>query len=353
VVKTTHKTPNFWTGRERFCSGDRLLLNPYVGCEVACPLCYAANYPFKLFKEAKNNRLVFCYINLPRDFDLFLKKVNYAFTIYLSPVADPLQPAEKEFGLTRQIVEVAKRWGLPVSITTRCEVDSFLLSYVDHFQFSLNTLDNRKWRLLSPNAMELTSYLEQIKEVSRVKPVTLRIDPIIWPYTWNEVDDLIAFAHEADVAHVTFSILDLPSGGRSFLRGLIGNKVDYYSEFFRGRYQLYENMRNKLLLELWEKTRSLREAGIEIGFCMEKVEGIDANLYFAKLSNSAPLHCDGVKWGVFKKERDVFRPLVYCSGNCLYCYKASCGLNWLAMRGEGRFLKVSDLKANSEEALFN
>src|SRR5579863_8315516 len=100
----------------------RWTVNPYRGCEFGCPYCYARytheymeldskSFESKIYVKDNAGPLA--------ERDLGHEKV-WGEHIAIGTATDPYQPAEREFGATRAILErIANREGLNLSITTK------------------------------------------------------------------------------------------------------------------------------------------------------------------------------------------------------------------------------------------
>src|SRR5580700_6560376 len=142
----------------------RWTINPYRGCEFGCVYCYA-RYTHD-FLELRD----------PMDFErrIFVKRMAaevLARTLSRTPIGDdsiaigtatdPYQPAERQYGLTRAMLEIfAQLSGLDLSITTKSTLiarDVDLLTRINQrskisVNFSCITLNPRLARVLEPRA---------------------------------------------------------------------------------------------------------------------------------------------------------------------------------------------------------
>src|SRR6201987_6500390 len=95
-------------------------VNPYRGCEFGCPYCYARyTHEYMELDTADFERKIY----VKQDAgplcqrDLGMEKIQGQH-IAIGTATDPYQPAEREFGATRAILEqMAARKGLSISIT--------------------------------------------------------------------------------------------------------------------------------------------------------------------------------------------------------------------------------------------
>ncbi|GAK58200.1 radical SAM domain protein [Candidatus Vecturithrix granuli] len=104
--------------------GVSFVINPYTGCVHGCVYCYARFMkrftghaePWGAFLDAK--------VNAP---DLLKRQLENRKTplteeVFLSSVTDPYLPAEKQYQLTRRILEVLLEYQTPISILTKSEL---------------------------------------------------------------------------------------------------------------------------------------------------------------------------------------------------------------------------------------
>ncbi len=106
-------------------------INPYRGCEFGCKYCYARyTHEFMELDGGEFEKKIFAKQNagplLARDLLAKLQPATSNFEapehIAIGTATDPYQPAEREFGVTRAILEqLAEREGLSLSITTKSD----------------------------------------------------------------------------------------------------------------------------------------------------------------------------------------------------------------------------------------
>jgi len=166
------------------CDSERVpfawTINPYRGCEFGCRYCYARyTHEFLDLDGSEFERKIYVKQNaaaiLARDLterharlktgvtgeDAGLKPGATWEHIAIGTATDPYQPAEREFGVTRSLLErFAERRGLSLSITTKSNLivrDIALLRRIaENNSLSINltvtTLRPRLARLLEPRA---------------------------------------------------------------------------------------------------------------------------------------------------------------------------------------------------------
>lgn len=146
-------------------------INPYRGCEFGCKYCYARyTHEFMELAPADFEKKIFAKQNagplLARDLVTKIRPAGAGFDpapehIAIGTATDPYQPAEREFGVMRAILEqLAEREGLSLSITTKSDQvvrDMDLLRRIAErsslaVNLSITTPRPRLARLLEPRA---------------------------------------------------------------------------------------------------------------------------------------------------------------------------------------------------------
>jgi DNA repair photolyase len=161
--------------------------------------------------------------------DLGMEKVQGEH-IAIGTATDPYQPAEREFGATRAILEqMAARKGLSVSITTKSDQvvrDIDLLRRIsEHSGVSVNlsitTLRTRLARLLEPRAPRPDLRMRAVEELRRAGIAAGVFAMPVLPGLTDRPDDLEALARAARDAGAQWfaaSVLFLmPSAQKQFL----------------------------------------------------------------------------------------------------------------------------------------
>ncbi len=162
------------------CSSERVpfrwTVNPYRGCEFGCLYCYARYTHEYMELEAHDfERKIYVKENAGdlAARDLACEDV-LGEHIAIGTATDPYQPAEKEFGATRAILErMAARPGLSLSITTKSNQvvrDIDLLRRIAeksslYVNITVTTLRPRLARLLEPRAPRPDLRLEAVAKL--------------------------------------------------------------------------------------------------------------------------------------------------------------------------------------------
>ncbi len=200
----------------------RYSMNPYRGCEHGCAYCYARPTHETLG------------MNAGLDFEtkilvkhgapaLLRKELNRRHwqcePITISGVTDCYQPAEREYRLTRSLLEVLLEARQPATIITK---NALILRDLDLLvpmaernlvgvAISTTTLDAELARVLEPRTATPAARFRAIRELAAAKvPVRAMLAPVIPGLTDQEIPALLAAAKEAGAGGAGFVMLRLP-----------------------------------------------------------------------------------------------------------------------------------------------
>jgi DNA repair photolyase len=218
------------------CDSNRVpfswTVNPYRGCEFGCHYCYA-RYTHEFMDLETEDFEKKIYVKLDAGplagRDLSTEKARGEH-IAIGTATDPYQPAEREFGVTRAILEqMAERRGLSVSITTKSDQvlrDKDVLRRIgEHSAISVNlsitTLRTGLARILEPRAPRPDLRLHAVQELRRAGIAAGVFAMPILPGITDQEEDLDALARAARDAGAQWfaaSVLFLmPSALKQFL----------------------------------------------------------------------------------------------------------------------------------------
>jgi DNA repair photolyase len=197
-------------------------INPYRGCEHGCIYCYArpthsflghsAGLDFETELYAKVNAAA----ALEQELALrgYVPKV-----IALGAVTDPYQPIERQYQISRQILEVIERTGHPVGIVTKSVMvvrDIDILSRMAKrglvkVALSVTTLDRELARRMEPRAATPLRRIEAIRALSEAGvPVQVMVAPVIPGLNDHEIEAILEAAHGAGARQAGYVVLRLP-----------------------------------------------------------------------------------------------------------------------------------------------
>jgi DNA repair photolyase len=197
-------------------------INAYRGCEHGCIYCFARpthayhdlspgiDFETKLFAKPDAAALL----------KVELCKSGYVVApIAMGTNTDPYQPIEREWGITRQIVELLAQCRHPMMITTKSDRvtrDIDLLAEMARdglvaVGISVTSLDPEVARTLEPRAPHPERRIEAIARLAQAGvPVHASISPIVPAITDHEIEAIMARVAQAGARGAAFIPVRLP-----------------------------------------------------------------------------------------------------------------------------------------------
>ena len=211
-------------------------INPYKGCEHGCIYCYARpshaylnlspglDFETKLFYKPQAAQLLEAELSAP----------GYVCSpITIGANTDPYQPIEKEYRITRSIIEVLAKHQHPFSIITKgslIERDVDVLAALAQKNLvnvfiSVTTLSNEVKRTLEPRAASPAARIRAIRTLSAAGiPVGVMVAPIVPVITDSELERILEAAAKAGARTAGYVVLRLPHE----LNGLFREWLDHH-----------------------------------------------------------------------------------------------------------------------------
>jgi DNA repair photolyase len=344
LVSSRKELHGWWKGK-RECTGERMLANPYNGCSVGCIYCYARALPAAYFRLFNEQGVVTVFKDFDRVVSDQLDSVSVAACGYLSPVCDPFQEIEAIYRLSERIVGEFTRRNIPVEFITRCVVPYRVISLMrkqrhSFGQFSASTLNEGiRSRLMAGGATVRELFGSMSACALEGLPVVLRIDPVIPHLTdsGQELKALIERGIDSGSRHIVSSVMDIPlrmakevfAKFRGFGVGLAYDLERTYCESIDGCLHAGIDYRRRI----FDILRNLCEArGITFALCME-YERIGDGVAGLNREFMSSVNCEGMDVPLYVRDGERFEPAADCSGACLTCVDARCGVDELAMGG--------------------
>jgi len=250
----------------------RWTANPYRGCEFGCRYCYArytheymeldsADFESKIYVKQNAGPLT--------ERDLGREKLRGEH-IAIGTATDPYQPAEREFGATRAMLEkMAEREGLSLSITTKSNQvtrDIDLLRRISErssiaVNMSMTTMRTRLARLLEPRAPRPDLRMEAVRKLREAGIAAGVFAMPILPGLTDREDDLDALARAArDAGAQWFGarvLFLMPSSWKSFI-GFLEEKFPRLTGRYHEWYRNYGDAPESYRKEIAARVESLR-----------------------------------------------------------------------------------------------
>jgi radical SAM domain protein len=170
--------------------GIDFTINPYIGCSHKCRYCYASF--MKKITNHSENWGNFIDIKLTEE-EIDLKKIQNK-TIFLSSVTDPYLSFEKEYLITRSILEEIKNSNCKLIITTKSGLilrDLDILKQIKNLTvcISINTIDER-FKNDMDKASSIKERIKTLKILHENNISTVAFISPIFPYI-TDIKDII------------------------------------------------------------------------------------------------------------------------------------------------------------------
>jgi DNA repair photolyase len=214
-------------------------INPYRGCEHGCTYCFArpSHAYMGLSPGLDFETRLFAKPNAPELLEKELAAPGYQpRTIAIGTNTDPYQPIERQWKLTRRVLEVLEAANHPVGIVTKNHLvtrDIDVLARMAEkglakVAMSVTTLDPKLARSLEPRASTPPKRLEAIRMLSEAGiPTAVLVAPIIPVVNDAEMERILDAAWHMGAREAGYVLLRLPHEIRDLFREwLVANRPD-------------------------------------------------------------------------------------------------------------------------------
>ena len=197
-------------------------INPYRGCEHGCIYCYAR--PTHAYVDLSPGIDFETKLFAKPDAAALLEKELAVASYTCSPMAlgtntDPYQPIEREYQITRQIIEVLSERQHPLTIVTKSslvERDIDLLAPMAEKNLvkvflSITTLDNQLVQKMEPRATGPRRRLQTLTNLHQAGiPTGMMFAPVIPVINDSEMETILEQAAATGISSAGYVLLRLP-----------------------------------------------------------------------------------------------------------------------------------------------
>jgi DNA repair photolyase len=197
-------------------------INPYRGCSNGCPYCFArpSHAYLGLSPGIDFETRLTAKVNAAEKLREELAKPGYRCDVLTIGVnTDAYQTIEREYRITRSILELAHETNHPVSLITKCaliERDIDLLAPMAEKRLvsvtlSITTLSNETSRYMEPRTSAPMRRLLAVKRLSEAGiPVNVNVAPVIPFLTDSELEPILEAAAKAGAISAGYVLVRLP-----------------------------------------------------------------------------------------------------------------------------------------------
>jgi len=196
-------------------------LNPYQGCEHGCTYCYARNtHEYWGFSAGLDfERKIIVKKDAPELFKKFLGRKGWkADVISLSGNTDCYQSAERKFGITRELLEIALAHRQPIGMITK---NALILRDTDVLQemakhklimvyVSINSLNEQLRAKMEPRTTTAKQRLKIVEELSKAGiPMGVMVAPLVPGLSDHEIPAILKRVADCGAISAGYTIVRL------------------------------------------------------------------------------------------------------------------------------------------------
>ncbi len=227
-------------------------INPYRGCEHGCIYCYArpSHAYMGLSAGLDFESSLFAKPNAAKLLEREISKKGYKpRMLAIGTNTDPYQPIEKQWRVTREILEVLEAANHPVGIVTKSALvtrDIDILSRMAEkgltkVALSITSLDRKLARAMEPRAATPGLRLKAVRDLTAAGiPVSVMVAPVIPALNDHELERILDSAKAAGADEAGFILLRLPREVSPLFRDWL---LHHYPDRYRHVMNLLRSMR--------------------------------------------------------------------------------------------------------------
>lgn len=197
-------------------------LNPYRGCSNGCVYCFArpSHAYLGLSPGLDFETRLSAKVNAAERLREEIAKPGYKCApLTIGVNTDAYQTIERDYRITRSILELCSETHHPVSLITKCsmvERDFDLLGpmakrNLAHVTISITTLDHEISRYMEPRATAPARRLVTVKRLAEAGiPVNVNIAPVVPFITDHELESIMEAAVQAGASSAYYNLVRLP-----------------------------------------------------------------------------------------------------------------------------------------------
>ncbi|RLF29713.1 MAG: hypothetical protein DRN05_01030 [Thermoplasmata archaeon] len=237
-------------------------LDPYQNCEFKC--CYC---------DSSTENTVYIKINAAQILEIELKKLqknhkrkNDKGFIIIGSISDPYQEAEKEYGITKNLLETIRQHGFPCHILTKStlilrDVDTLVEMKKAVVTISMISLDENISNIFEGKTPSPMERLKTVKKLSEKGiQAGIAVIPLLPYIVEDELKDIIEMAYRHKAHHLLHRCLELKGDQKKIFMETIEKTyphlIDNYKKLYGDSYKpdrRYTLRLNKLINSYCEK----------------------------------------------------------------------------------------------------
>jgi DNA repair photolyase len=233
--------------------GTDYSINPYRGCVHACEYCYA---PYVLRENRKWGEFMEVKMNAPEVLEKDLRKYKKG-TIFISSVTDAYNPLEKDYKITRKILEKLVNKNFFISIQTKSNLVLRDLDILKQLKcevgMTITTFDENAIKVFEPLASSSEERLKALKELKENKIKTyIFFGPILPFISDKNLEETIKKFSSINPDYIYVDSLNIKNKFhwvkmRRILEKHYPELVNKWEEILFTKSDYYENLKEKVV----------------------------------------------------------------------------------------------------------
>jgi DNA repair photolyase len=221
------------TTKDKLFNGN-YSIDPYQNCEFGCLYC-----------DSSIDKTIFVKTNSADLLKKELKKITKG-VIIVGSVNDPYQNAEKNFKITRSLLEIIKQKNFSCHILTKSDLilrDIKILTEINNctVTISIISLKNSIFKIFEKNTPSTEKRLNVMKKLSDKGIKTgLAILPILPYLVEQEFENIIKSAKKQKAQYILYKPLELKGDQKTLFMDLLKNYridlIDKYKKLYKNSY---------------------------------------------------------------------------------------------------------------------
>jgi len=206
-------------------------LDPYQNCEFGCKYC-----------DSSLDEIVYIKTNAVQLFEGEIEKIKKGIII-VGSVHDPYQEIEKEYRITRNLLEVIKEHDFPCHILTKSNLilrDIDILSKITKCMVtvSITSLDENVCDVFEENAPSPKERLQVVEKLSESRIKTgLAIMPILPFIVEEELEDIVEVVSKYKAEYILHKHLELKGDQKTVFLKTLGKFNSSLINMYEGLYK--------------------------------------------------------------------------------------------------------------------
>lgn len=223
--------------------------NPYRGCQHDCWYCYARyTHEYLQLPMGMFQHVVFAKVNAAAILRKELKRSSWKRDLVnVGTVTDPYQPIERQYRITRQMLQVFRECKTPVVLTTKSHhilddlglLADFAQELFLNIVVTVTSMDEALKRKLEPTTCTVKRRFQAIEKLTTAGITVGVLMSPVFPFLTDSREQMAEVAHAAASAGASYFLADILTMRASAREYFLPYLQEIYPELMRDYEALY------------------------------------------------------------------------------------------------------------------